>query len=131
MQIHPNNWWQRFKAQWNPTPISQPSIDPKIEEMEPLQRSAEVIRYSILSIEFWISPNGQVREWLRNNTHLAAWLAIPAFLILPIATFALCQLALGLEMLVSIAGKLIVFPILALIATCVIWIGIKIVKSIR
>jgi hypothetical protein len=72
-----------------------------------------------------------VREWLRNNTHLAAWLAIPAFLILPIVTFALWQLALELGMLVRIAGKLIIFPVLALLAACAIWVGIKIIKAIR
>ena len=46
-------------------------------------------------------------------------LAIPAFLILPIITFALAQLLSWLVMLVSIAGKLIIFPVLALLAVVV------------
>lgn len=122
--------WSWTKAQWQPQPIDPPSVDPGIDGLDPLQRSAEAIRYSVLSIEFWISPNGQVREWLKHNSHLAAWLAIPAFLILPIITFMLVQVGGWIATLVGIAGHLIIFPILALLAGLVIMIAIRIAKSL-
>lgn len=129
-----NNHWQRViawsKERWKPQPVEPPSVDPKIEQMEGLQRSAEAIRYSILSIEFWISPSGQAREWLRQNSRLAVWMAIPAFLIMPVVTFVLAQLKGWIRMLVGIAGNLIVFPILAIIAGLVILIAIRIVKTL-
>ncbi|MGC3990615.1 MAG: hypothetical protein QM796_13230 [Chthoniobacteraceae bacterium] len=64
-----------------------------MEHLDGLSRSAESIRYSILSLEFWISPNGQVREWLRHNTRLAVFLGIPALLVFPIVIVLLCQFA--------------------------------------
>lgn len=117
-----------FRTPWHPTPLDPPTVDREIGGLDPLTRSAESIRYSILSVEFWISPRGQVREWLRHNTRLAVLLAVPAFLVLPIITFALWQFVSWMVALVSIAGKLIVLPILALIAAVVIVVTIGIFK---
>jgi hypothetical protein len=119
-----------FTPTWNPQPVNPPEVDPEIEDRDPLTRSAESIRYSILSIEFWISPKGQVREWLRNNTRLAVLLAIPVFLVLPIITFGLWQLVSWLTALNSIAGKLIVLPLLALIAALIITLAWTLVKAV-
>ena len=131
-QVHPQEFNVRdlFTPTWNPQPITKPSVDEKLQNRDPLTRSAESIRYSILSIEFWISPNGQVREWLRHNSRLAVLLAIPAFLVLPVVTFALWQLVSWLAALNSIAGKLIVLPILALIAAVVITLAWLILKAV-
>ncbi len=117
-----------FKSPWNPKPVEPPTVDPNLQELDPLTRSAESIRYSILSLEFWISPKGQVREWLRSNARLAILLAIPSFLVLPIITFVLWQLVAWLVALTSIAGKLIIFPILALLAVVMITVTVNIFK---
>jgi len=129
LKIKPE-WLEWIKKQWQPKPVNPPVVDPEIENLDPLQRSAEVIKYSILSIEFWISPKGQVREWLRNNTHMAAWLAVPTILVLPIILLAVVLVGAILAGLVGIFGNLIIFPILALLAGLVILIAIRIVKSI-
>ena len=119
-----------FRPPWNPTPIDTPTVDPDLIHLDPLTRSAESIRHSVLSLEFWISPNGQVREWLRHNTRLAVLLAIPAFLVLPTITFALWQLVSWLAALVVISGKLIVLPILVLIAALVFTITCLLVRAL-
>lgn len=133
-QPSPNSCWQSVTAwiesQWSPKPINPPSVDPELGQLDGLQRSAEAIRYSILSIEFWISPNGQAREWLRQNARLAVWIAIPAFLIMPVITFVLAQLNGWIGILVAIAGNLIVFPVVAILAGLVILIAIRIVKAL-
>ena len=108
---------------WEPIPIAAPTVDPDLVHLDPLTRSAESLRHSVLSLEFWISPNGTVREWLRHNTRLAIILAIPAFILLPIVTFALWQLVSWLAALAIIAGKLIVIPVLALVAVVVLVIA--------
>ena len=125
MQIDPpikprRSLWERILAGWNPKPVDPPKVDPDLSHLSPLQRSTESIRYSILSTEFWISPNGQVREWLRHNSRLAIVLAMPAFFVIPIITFVLWQLVKWLGMLTSIAGNLILLPILALLAALAI-----------
>jgi hypothetical protein len=119
-----------LRTRWNPTPVDAPKVDPDITNLDGLSRSAESIRYSILSLEFWISKDGQCREWLRHNGRWAFVLAIPAFAILPIVTFALWQMVGWTLALVSIAGHLIIFPILALLAAFVIYVVVQILKAI-
>jgi hypothetical protein len=113
---------------WEPKPVTPPAVDPQLQQLLPLTRSAESIVYTVLSFEFWISPNGQVREWLRHNARLAVILATPVFLVLPIITFALWQIVSWLTALTSIAGKLIVLPILGLIAVLVIYLTAQVLK---
>lgn len=132
MQNNQNQrWWQKF-LQWNPIPLKRPEVNPNLETLDPLQRSSESIRYSILSVEWWISKDGTFREWLRQNTRLAAWLAIPAFLVIPIVTFVLWQIVVWLGMLLSISGYLVTVPILGLLAFIVglvVFHAIKIVLN--
>jgi hypothetical protein len=124
------NVWSKSKSSWQPKPIDPPKVDPDLHHLDGLTRSAESFRYSILSIEWWVSPNGRLREWVKHNTHLAAWLIIPAILVVPVVTFILWQLAKWVTMLTSITGHLIILPILALVAALVILVVIAIVKAI-
>jgi len=72
------------------------------------QRSAEVIRYSILSVEYWLSPLGRLREWFRLNSTLSMWLLIPSVLVLPLITWILYLVA---GWATIIAGHLLVLPL--------------------
>jgi hypothetical protein len=130
MPSAPNKFQPRelVKHPWEPKPVPPPTVDPDLHQLHPLTRSAESIVYTVLSFEFWISPNGQVREWLRHNSRLAVILATPVFLVLPIITFGLWQLVSWLTALTSIAGKLIVFPILGLLAVLVIYLTVQVLK---
>lgn len=56
---------QFIQQHWQPKPIDPPKPDPQVEHLTGPQRSAEVMRYSILSLEFWLSPLGRLREWAR------------------------------------------------------------------
>ncbi len=113
---------------WDPKPVELPVPHEKLGELDPLTRSAESIRYSILSIEFWVSNDGQVREWLRHNGRLALVLAIPVLAVLPLITFALGQLVAWMSALVSISGKLIVLPLLALVALFALLVVVGIIR---
>jgi hypothetical protein len=104
---------------WNPKPIDPPRID-DLSPLDPLTRSAEAIRYSILSVEFWVSSDGQVREWLRNNGRLALLLSIPGLLVIPLVVFILVQIATGMDALVSVAGSLVLLPLFALVLAVVL-----------
>jgi hypothetical protein len=121
---------QKLKASWQPTPINRPQVDANLEKLDGLTRSAESFRYSILSIEWWISPNGRLREWLRHNTRLACWLIVPAVMVVPVVTFLLWQLLKWVRMLTSIAGGLIILPVLGLVAAVVIAMVVSLVKII-
>jgi hypothetical protein len=101
-------------------PICKPLVNKNLFKLDALSRSAECFHYFLLSLEFWISPEGRVREWFKNNVLLAVLLVIPAIFVMPVVGLILWQLTGWLSMLQTIAGKLIVLPILFLVALLVI-----------
>ena len=121
---------QFIRKHWQPKPIDPPQPDPEIEDLTGIQRSAEVFRYGILSLEFWLSPFGRLREWIRLNGKACAVLLIPALLILPLVTFIIGQVAHWLSMLVEISGNLILFPLVVLVATAAITGTILLLRAI-
>jgi hypothetical protein len=121
---------QWVRQTWRPTPLEKPVVDPLFPQMDALERSAESIRYSILSWEFWASPKGQVREWMRHNTRLVVLLFIPALIIIPIIGFALAQIAAWTIALAIIAAHLIIFTILAVVVLLIINTIFQIIKSL-
>ena len=107
---------EKLKPHWNPKPIEPPTVDPELARLNALQRAVESFRYTILSIEWWLSPNGKLREWLKLNSKVGSVLVIPAVIVVPLVTFILWQIANWMGWLVSIVGNLILFPVAALIA---------------
>jgi hypothetical protein len=55
----------RSKLEWNPKPISPPLVDPELTDLCATQRMIESLRFFVLSTEYWIAPDGLIREWLR------------------------------------------------------------------
>jgi fatty acid desaturase len=127
---HSSRLRQLKEKHWQPKPVQPPRVDPELEKLTGPQRSAEVIRYSILSIEFWLSPLGRLREWVRLNGKLGAVLLIPALLVIPVVTFILWHIAQWMTMLLGIAGGLIVLPLAALLAAVVLTITVIIVRAL-
>jgi len=121
---------QQIRECFNPVPIEPPKVDPEFPEMCGLQRSAESIRYGILTFEYWVSASGKLREWVRNNMLLASLLAVPILIIMPLIGLMLWQLMSWISMLTSLAGSLILFPILVLVALLCVVIIINIIKGL-
>jgi hypothetical protein len=121
--------WHSDKQLWHPTPIQPPAVDPALAEMNGLQRAIESWRDAILSWEFWVSPNGDIREWLRLNSWLAAWLLIPAILIFPTIGYILSDLHSWTTIPTAITRHLIVLPILALVAIAAMAVVWNIIKA--
>ena len=105
---------------WHPAPVGAPKVDPELPVLNDVQRSAEVLRYSLLKTEYWLSPSGTLREWLRLNTVVALILGIPALFVVPLVTWLLSEFVMWSELLVQIAKNLAVFPVLAVLAVAFI-----------
>ena len=104
--------FQRFiHRHWQPKPIEKPKADPDTPNLTGVQRSAETIRYSLLSLEWWLSPNGTLREWFKINSKVGSILLIPAVLVLPLVTLILFLISTCMAFLVSICGNLILLPL--------------------
>ena len=105
---------------WHPAPMEPPKVDPELPILNDVQRSAEVLRYSVLKTEYWLSPSGTLREWVRLNAIVALILSIPALFIVPLVTWLLAEFVTWSELLVQIAKNLAVFPVLAVLGAAFI-----------
>jgi len=81
--------------------------------MPALQRCAAVFRYSVLRLEFWTSPGGGLRNWLRLNVGFALLIGIPAVVLVPIISILLGQFTHWSHSLVEIAENLLQFLLLS------------------
>lgn len=72
---------ERFQRTWDPDPLPKPRIDPSLELMNWPERSAEVLRHALLSVEYWLSRGGWLREWIRLNLWTGAVLIVVLSLI--------------------------------------------------
>jgi hypothetical protein len=115
-----NSLIEKLKAHWNPQRIEQPTVDPELPRLNGLQRAVESFRYTALSLEWWLSPNGHLREWLKINGKISSVLVIPAVLIVPLVTFILWQVSKWAGWLVGITGNLILLPMAVLVAVVVV-----------
>jgi hypothetical protein len=118
-----------FRRHWNPEKIMPPKVDPDLKDLDGVQRASEVIRHSILSAEFWLSPQGALREWFKLNGKISAVLIIPAVIIMPLVSLILWQIAKWMGWLVGIAGHLILFPLVALAGIAVAFIVVGILRA--
>jgi len=122
--------WYKIKASWKPTPINPPTVDVHLHQLDAITRSTESIRWGILTIEYWVSRGGQLREWLRHNIRAFAWLIIPEVLIAPVVTFILDQVLKWTTILSSITHHLILLPFLGLLVVVVLAVVLSIIRSI-
>lgn len=123
------SWREIIQRHWSPRKIDPPTVDPDLEKLNGPQRTAEVLRYTILSLEWWLSPNGRLREWLKLNGKISSILLIPAVLLAPLITFLLWQGAIWIALLVQIAGGLIVLPLAILLAAICIAVVVSLFKA--
>ncbi len=77
------------KKAWHPAALLPPQVDSEFELLGPIERSAEVLCYQCRKAEYWISPGGWLREWIRLNLRVAVFLAIPAITVVPLMTLML------------------------------------------
>ena len=65
----------------SPGTLPKPNV-PNLDDDTSLERVAQVLRYNVLSFEYAISPNGDVRRWLKFNLRLFIKIGIPVILLM-------------------------------------------------
>ncbi len=63
------------------TQLNRPRVDPKLTSLTPLERAAEVLRYSVLRAEYWLSPDGVMRQRVRFALRLWIYVVIAALIV--------------------------------------------------
>ena len=109
--IRSSSWRKAITLNWQPKPLAPPRVSRGFAKLNQLERTAEVLRYSISQLECWLSPGGMLREWLRFNLVTGTVLSIPALMVVPLVTYLLGQFATWTALLRQIGSNLIVFPL--------------------
>ena len=129
-----NGRWQRIKEMWQPKRVVPPVVDGEFVHMDGISRVAESWRYNILCLEFWLSPNGCMREWLRQVVRLSLPLAAPALLVVPLVSFILGAFLKWTLLMASIAWRTVLLMLVVLVGGVVTlfnWLLLKTVLSSR
>ncbi len=108
---------------WQPVPVPKPEVDPELPQLPAIQRSAEVLRYKMLQLEFAVSPEGGLRGWLKLNVLLALLIGIPALFLAPLITFLVSSFASWTGFLLAAVMNLL-YTLLALLAIFAIIMGV-------
>ena len=121
----------RLSLHWKPQPIEPPRVDEEVTQLPPIERSAEVLRFTVLKAEHWLSPNGRLREWLRFNFVAALIIGVPALLIIPIITFILGAFATWMAFLALAAWTFLCFVGSVIAAIALVTAALMVCKGIR
>jgi len=116
---------------WHPRPMDSPVVDPDLHRLSWIERSAEVLRHSLQSLEYWASPNGWLREWLRFNTKACLVLAVPSLMVIPLVSFTLGQFNEWTRSLAQTTNTLLYFPLSALLMIGLIAALVYFARSLR
>ena len=115
---------------WRPAPVAPPTLDSYLETLSGIERVAEVLRFSALSVENAISPHGGLRAWLKLNLLVALVLAIPAVLVVPVITYLLSGFSTWAQFLAAIANNLLNAAMSMVGMVLVVVIGGRIVMAL-
>lgn len=115
---------------WQPEPLPVPVVDIDLPQLSAIERAAEVMRFSCSRLEYWLSPQGTMREWLRFNLRIACALVVPALVVAPLVTLALGQFKTWVDLIVATTSNLILFPLSLLLVVGLIAGLISIGRSI-
>jgi hypothetical protein len=132
--VVPPNWVTRARSvalrHWQPKELALPMVDPDLHRLGAMERSAEVFRHNLASLEYWLSPKGWLREWIKFNCRIAAIIAVPALLVVPLITFALRQIETWIRLIVESTSNLVLFPLSALLVVGLISALVHLAKSL-
>jgi hypothetical protein len=114
-RVHVSLGVLREAIRWQPCPLEKPTVHEDLPHMSHVERSAEALRYQMLRLEFALSPDGGMREWLKLVLRMAIVAGAPCLLIVPIVTYFLSGFAAWTSFLRAAAINLVV-TVAALIA---------------
>ena len=102
---------QRIAARaLQPVPVEQPKIDPQLTKLGSIERAGEVLRFSMRQFEYWLSPRGTLREWVRLNLKLALFVGIATAVLTPVVRMLLNSVVSLSAILIEIAKNLVLLP---------------------
>ena len=78
---------------WKPQPLPEPVVPSDLPDSPFVERSAGVIKFQLLRLEYALSAGGGLRAWFKINIVLCLILAAPAILVVPCVTAIVAGIA--------------------------------------
>lgn len=131
---NPESWAKhlkrKLKQHWQPKALPPPVVDADLPKLTAIERAAEVLRYTLSRLFFWMAPGGSLKEWMRFNLRASFIIGVPLALVAPVITFGLGQIQLWLDLLAKTTSNLILFPLSVLLIIGLISGLVYIAKSL-
>ena len=99
--------YKELRKLWKQEPIDPPKPTLELTPDSWVERGAEVIGWSLASLEFWLSKSGWLRAWFRLNLLLSIVLTSAGVLLLPPVARVLEQLSRGSHWFAEIVEDLV------------------------
>jgi hypothetical protein len=115
---------------WKPEPLAAPVVDPDFPQLSPIERAAEVIRFMLSRLEYWLSPLGNLREFMRLNLRLAVLVAVPVLMVAPLMSLGLKQFNNWISLLSESMSSFVLLPFSILLTILLVSGLIYIGKSV-
>lgn len=96
---------------WRPEPLALPEVDHELPRLSTIERAAEVIRFMASKLEYALSPQGDLRAFVKLNARLALSIAIPVFMVAPLVTMAIQQFKTWTNLLTETFSSFVLFPL--------------------
>jgi hypothetical protein len=110
--------------------LAAPVVDPDFPQLSPIERAAEVIRFMLSRLEYWLSPLGNLREFMRLNLRLAVLVAVPVLMVAPLMSLGLKQFNNWISLLSESMSSFVLLPFSILLTILLVSGLIYIGKSV-
>ena len=117
--------WQSLLVQ--PRPVERPIVAEGFFRLPAWKRSIASIAYCLRRLEYWIAPQGWVREWIRLNVLAVVLIGTSVLLLGPVVTALLVSIFDWTNISVNIAVKIMsmvsILPpvLLAIVSGVFLW----------
>lgn len=91
--------------------LLRPQVNRGLTSLPPLERAAEVLRFSFLRIEHWLSPRGRLRGFIRVVLLISFCLGAVCLCLSPFITSILTQLTAWSAMAAEFVNNIAVLPL--------------------
>jgi hypothetical protein len=124
----------KWQLSVQPHPVARPTVDPAFIRLPGWKRALASVAHCLRCFEYWLAPQGWLREWLRLNVLVIVLAGTTILLAGPIVTAILVSLLdwshLTSLILVKVMTMVAVFPplVLAMVSAVFLW---KVVRRLR
>jgi hypothetical protein len=95
------------RTAWRPESLPAPQLADDVTSLPAVERTAEILRYRLLRLEYALSPTGMLRAWFKLMFKTAVVIGIPVMLLGPLLIVILAGIAVMTESLAHICINLL------------------------